>query len=547
MIAMKRIISILFAAMVMMPFTGCKKFLDTKSSSQPTLENYFTTVQECRAATGALYNKVWYQFSSQFYFDFGDGRGNNLFTPYSSGQSYIRLTETGETGTLPQAWNSLYLVITQADYVLNNLDRALQYNVALKDVNACKAEARFMRGLAYWYMGSVWGNIPIIEDPAATSKNFKVKPNLFEDVLQYAILDLEFAAANLFAADEKGRITKYSALGILSRLYITAACYARGNRFSGRYTKTAQDYYDLAKAAARQVCEAPNYSLMADYEQLFRPQNNNNSESLFALQFVPASSEYGVGNRNQDWLAYSTTLTDGLAAYGGNTFVSGELVKLMHDRGELKRKKATFFYPGAVYDYIGTHTTDGKWIVTGANAVRYPNVKKHVTGSKKDTDGMAISGNSGLAAPMLRLAEVYLLYAEAILGSQSSTTDAEALKYFNLVRKRAGLADVIAITLADIWDERRCELALEGQFWYDMVRRAYWDQAWVLDNMNHQRRSEYYYYLSGSAPNGFVWRNISDGMEQNQASADRLLLPYPANELILNPALKEEPVPFEFK
>jgi hypothetical protein len=543
---MKNIIKLLLPAVVMLCHTSCKKFLEVKSNNQPTLDNYFTTLQECRAATGALYNKVWYQFSSQFYFDFGDGRGNNLFTPYSNAQSYIRLTETGETSTLPQAWNSLYLVITQADYVVNNVEKALKNNVALKDVNACKAEAKFMRGIAYWYMASIWGNIPIIEDPVATSKSFQVPPNPFEDVLQYAIRDVEFAAENLPATDEKGRVTKFSALGMLARFYITAACYARGNKFSAKYTKIAQDYYNMAKAAAKQVCENSSYSLMTDYEQLFRPQNNNNSESLFALQFVPASSEYGVGNRNQDWLAYSTTLTDGLAAYGGNNFVSGELVKLMHDRGEVKRKKATFFYPGAVYEYIGTHTPAGKWVVDGANQVRYPTVKKHVVGSKKDTDGMAISGNSGLAAPMLRLAEVYLLYAEAILGTQSSTSDAEALRYFNLVRRRAGLADVTAVTLADIWDERRCELALEGQFWYDMVRRAYWDQAWVIEYMNRQRRSEYYYYLSGSAPNGFVWRNVSDGQEQNQATPDRLLLPYPANELVLNPALKEQPVPFEF-
>lgn len=547
MIAMKKLSVAILLAIAAFGAGSCKKFLEVKSNSQPTLDNYFTTLAECRSATAALYNKVWYQFSSQFYYDFGDGRGNNLFTPYSTGDSYIRLTETGETVTLPQAWNALYLVVTQADYVLNNIDRALEFNVPAKDVNACKGEARFMRGLAYWYMGSIWGNIPIVEDPVAASKNPKIKPNPFEDVLQYAIRDLEYAASALPATEEKGRVTKFGALGILSRLYITAACYARGNKFSGRYTKTAQEYYDLAKAAARQVCESSQYSLMTDYEQLFRVQNNNNSESLFALQFVPGSSEYGVGNRNQDWLAYSVTLTDGLAAYGGNLFIAGELVQLMHDRGELKRKKATFFYPGAVYDYMGTHTTDGKWIVQGANIPRYPAVKKGVVGSKKDTDGMAISGNSGMAAPMLRLAEVYLLYAEAILGTQSSTTDAEALKYFNRVRTRAAIPEVTAVTQADIWNERRCELALEGQYWYDMVRRAYWDEAWILDYMNHQRRSEYYYYLAGTAPNGFAWRNITDGQEQNTATPDRLLLPYPANELILNPALKETPVPFEFK
>ncbi|GGH60049.1 hypothetical protein HNQ91_000763 [Filimonas zeae] len=535
----------LYVAIIMIA-GGCNKFLDTKSNSQPTLDNYFTTLKDCRSATAAMYSRVWYSFSSKFYFDMGDGRGNNLFQPYTSGQSFIRLTETGETTTLQEGWASLYVVITQADYILNNIDRALQFNVSERDVNACKAEARFMRGLAYWYAGSTWGNIPIVEDPVALSKNAKVPPHYFEDVLQYAISDLEYAAKNLRTTDEKGRVTRYSALGILSRLYITAACYARGNRFSERWTKNATEYYELARIAAKEVCENSAYTLMSDYEELFRPQNNNNTETLFALQFVPGSTDYGAGNRNQEWLAYSTTLTDGLNAYGSSTFASGELVKLMHDRGELKRKKAAFFYPGAVYDYIGTHTADGKWIVTGANAVRYPNIKKHVVGSKKDTDGMAINGNSGLAAPMLRLAEVYLLYAEAILGTQASTTDAEALKYFNLVRKRAGLDPVTAISVADLWDERRCELALEGQFWFDMVRRGYWDQAWVLDYMNHQRRSEYYYYLSNTAPNGFAWRNVGDGQEQNTATEARLLLPYPSTELVMNPKLNEAPVHFTF-
>jgi hypothetical protein len=546
MIAMKNITNTVLLAVFLLSTGSCKKFLDVKSGSESTLDNYFTSLEECRSATAALYNKVWFQFSSKFYFEFGDGRGNNLFHPYNSGQSYIRLTETGETPLLQEAWNSLYVVVTQADYVVNNVDKAINYNVSLKDVNACKAEARFMRGLAYWYLGSTWGNVPIIEDPAATSANPKVKPSPFEDVLQYAIRDVAFAATHLPATDEKGRVTKYTALGILSRLYVTAACYARSNRFSGRWTKSAQEYYDLAKNAAKQVCESPNYSLMADYEELFRPQNNNNAESLFALQFVPGSSEFGIGNRNQDFLAYSTTLTDGLPAFGASTFASGELVKLMYDRGELKRKKGTFFYSGAVYDYIGKHTAEGKWIVKGTNDIPYPAIKKHVVGSKKDTDGMATSGNSGLAQPILRLAEVYLLYSEAVLGTQSSTNDAEALKYFNLVRTRAGMPAVTAITLADIWNERRCELALEGQFWYDMVRRAYWDQDWVINYMNNQRRAEYYYYLRGTAPNGFAWRNITDGQEQNKATPDRLLLPYPATELVLNPSLAEPPVPFVF-
>jgi hypothetical protein len=555
---MKKITFIITVTFSLLLSSSCKKqILDVKSTSQLTLDNYFASYKDCRAATAPLYAQVWYAFSSQFYFTLGDGRGNNMFTPYGAATSFIRFSETAETADLNNAWASLYLVVTQSDYVVNNIGAAAQHGVSQANINACTAEARFMRGLAYWYLGSCFGNVPIVEDPAVAAKNFLTPPNTFEDVLQYAIRDLEYAAQWLPVTDDKGRITKSSALGVLSRLYITAACYARGGKFSGKWTKSADDYYTLAKNAAKQVCSDGNYSLMTDYEQLFRVQNNNNSESLFALQFVPGSAVYGTGNRNQDWLAFGTAVTDGLTAYGGYLYASGELVQLMYTRGEIKRQKATYFYPGAVYNYLTGSSQSPAYLNSAGNLAipanfGTPTFKKHVVGNIKDSGGVAMNGNSGLAAPMMRLAEVYLLYAEAILGTNSTTSDPEALKYFNMVRTRAGLAPVMQISLQDIWEERRCELAMEGQFWYDMVRRGYWDQAWVLNYMNNQHRAQFYNYLNGSVPNGFAFQVKADGSPNtdgyplNPATADKLLLPYPATELVLNPQLRSTPVPFNF-
>jgi hypothetical protein len=108
---------------------------------------------------------------------------------------------------------------------------------------------------------------------------------------------------------------------------------------------------------------------------------------------------------------------------GGSLFASGEILELMHNRGETVRFKGTFFWNGAVYDYLGAHTAEKKWTVKD---LRYPNIKKHVVGGAQDTEGLAISGNSGLAVPMIRLAEVYLLYAEAILSLE--TTDRDGAK-----------------------------------------------------------------------------------------------------------------------
>jgi hypothetical protein len=144
---------------------------------------------------------------------------------------------------------------------------------------------------------------------------------------------------------------------------------------------------------------------------------------------------------------------------------------------------------------------------------------------------------------MLRLAEVYLLYAEAELGLSEVTNDPTALYYFNQVRNRAGLESLDQITLNDIWNERRCELALEGQFWYDMVRRSYWDMDWVINFMKNQKRAYRYNY---SAPPTFSWMD-SDGRDIKTPDASVLRLVYPLNEETLNPLLNATPEHFDVK
>jgi hypothetical protein len=244
----------------------------------------------------------------------------------------------------------------------------------------------------------------------------------------------------------------------------------------------------------------------------------------------------------------------------------------MYKRGEVSRQKATYFYPGAVYNYLSGSPQAPAYLNAAGNFVipanfGYPTFKKHVVGNTKDAGGLAINGNSGLAAPMLRLAEVYLLYTEAILGTNATTSDPEALLYFNKVRNRAGLASVAQVSAQDLRDERRCELAMEGQYYYDLVRWAYWDQANVLNYVNNppsatypaqngdptkMHRAQYYYYLTGTTPNGFTYRTnadgspLLDGYPLTTATSAQLLLPYPATELVLNPSLRSAPVPFSF-
>ena len=178
-------------------------------------------------------------------------------------------------------------------------------------------------------------------------------------------------------------------------------------------------------------------------------------------------------------------------------------------------------------------------------------IKKGVVGCSADTDNLATNQNSCLANPLLRVADVMLHYCEACIAGGTSTTDPLAITVFNRIRARAGLAPVSEITTASLWDERRCELALEGVAWPDFVRRAYYDEAAVLDFMGKQNRNAGFTYKYDT--NTFSWKTKDDGSiekvgskDEETPTANRLLLPYPESELIKNQLLKAAPVPYNF-
>ena len=99
---------------------------------------------------------------------------------------------------------------------------------------------------------------------------------------------------------------------------------------------------------------------------------------------------------------------------------------------------------------------------------------------------------------------------------------------------------------ASLWNERRCELALEYVAWTDFVRRAYYDQSALLKFMGNQQRN--YSYTYSYTSNTFEWSEDKVGSKEEQTpTADRLTLPYPESELIMNPLLKEAPVAYEFE
>src|SRR5690554_5883329 len=108
------------------------------------------------------------------------------------------------------------------------------------------------------------------------------------------------------------------------------------------------------------------------------------------------------------------------------------------------------------------------------------------------------------------------------------------------------MPELNSITYNDIRYERRIELAMEGQYWYDLVRRSYYRQQEVLNYLNDtQMRSVEYEYDTGSKK--YIEGDTNTAQQVAVATAKTLLLPYPESELIQNPLLREEPVPYTFE
>ena len=518
--------------------TACdESFLEVSPNDRVTLDNFFQSENDLRAATAGLYNKVWFDFNDKFYYGLGDGRSNNLYAPYSDYiYPFTDLTETSLTGPLVSAWQAFYNVVGQANNTINNIQQNSK-NVTDEQKNVAIAEARFMRGTAYWYLASLWGNAILIEDNSVLVNNPIVNTNPRNQVFEFAMRDLEFAAKHLPATvGQAGRLTKWSAFAMLSRVYLHVSGIS-DNPNSGLRNET---YLGLARQAAEKVIEESGLSLVGNYADLFKVENNNNKESLFALQWVP-NGDYGVINTHQAYFANGSEITGDDAAWGYYTFASYDMMSEYEREGSLRRK-ATFMAYGDVYPEI--NKANGGYLYE--KATDRCNVKKGVVGSTKDTDGKSSRMNSALNTYMIRLAEVYLNYAEAILGNNASTTDAKALQYFNMVRARAKVPARTTLDYQAIRHERRVEFAMEGLYWYDLLSRSYYNQQEVLNYIELQDRAHNGSYTYDKNAHTLEKSEETTTRPVNPATAERLLLPYPESEMVQNPLLKMAPVNYTF-
>lgn len=538
-------------------FSSCAKdFLEQKNSYQISQDNFFDNDEAVSQAVMPLYSYVWYDFNDKFYYGMGDGRANNITAQYSDYvYPYTNFTETGLSTGLTEAWGALYSVVAQANNTINNIANNSTANVSETAKIQGIAEARFMRGLAYWYISSLWGCAVIYNNTQDLVNNYVVSPNPVVDGIEFAIRDMEYAAVHLpSASPATGRVNKYAAYAMLSRFYLSMAGLTTSGRYDGSNVATdanrgtRNEYYlDAAKKAAAVVIEEGPYKLADTYAELFAASTfNNNSESVFQLQFQ-AGAEGGLAQSMTRFLAWSTQVNQG-NSWGGSTYCSYDLWEEFKEYEDqtlgtkvddaIRRHNCIASY-GESYPELSANPEKPYVYGETENAgSQGANIKKYVIGTNA-VNGFAVNNNSGINTYMMRLAEVYLNYAEATLGNNGKTTDATALKYFNALRTRAGVATKNSLTFEDIRHEFRVETAFEGLYWYFIVRRGYYQQQEMVNYVNHQHRNASYYK---SATHEYVLSEdyAEPGPSVATATAKNLTLPIADTDQTKNPLLKPD-------
>jgi len=519
----KIFIVLLFAAAI----AGCQKsFLDRPSSSQISSNNFYQTTSDLRLATASLYGgSPWWQWHNGALLLLGDVMSGNAYFGYWGDlvQLYTR-TITGQNGIVTSGWTGLYNVIAQCNTVINAIQQQASSSIPEADKNAAIGEAKFIRAVAYYHLAVLWGAVPIIEDNTKLIKQPLLNRNIVSDVYKFITNDLSFAVQNLPGTDETGRLTTWSAQGMLAKVYLTEA----GLGQSGGVRDQA--LLDSAIKYAGNVCKNSGLSLLPSYYNLFRAQYNDNPESLFSLQWT-AGVGYGNGN---DWLTYSPSNDINPLKTGAWTPLSPTYDFYQnYSWKDTVRRLATIMLNGDYYPEL--NAAGGGYKATGQS------MKKHIIGNEKDNNAPTMDIWSSVEHnSILRLADVYLVYAEAILGNNASTTDADALLYFNKVRTRAGVDPAPMLDADTLMRERRIEFGFEGQYWLDLVRLSYYNPDKAVYIINHQQRMTFSY----DPVTGVATPDTASAPTILPATISAFTLQIPSSELTADPKLAQPAVPY---
>ena len=435
---------IILTALGLAFFASCDDYLDQPIKGNQTFDSFYSTAAESEQAVLGCYQSLspedWWEMD--YFWLIGDVcsdnafKGNSIEGDQAEFGNMARWIIDSQNEWLDIKWRYTYITISRANLVIEYVPQA-SIDQALKDKYI--AEAKFLRGLAYFELAKNFGGVVLLEQQPNPSD---VLPrSSIEETWAFIASDFADAAAILPSKDdqpsgEMGRATKGAALAYLARVAL----------YQGDHT--------AAFGYANQVIELNQYALESDFSDIWSINNPNGIESIFEIQ------------HNYDPLQFTGNALPVVTrsrADGGWGFAtpSSHLEKFM---GDDPRRVQTIIKHG---DYVDAdHTSYDTQL--DQNESGRTNRKFYLGFEDRVPDSEHIK--APLNYILFRFADLLLIQAEAaFLGSDIGT----AQNSLNLVRARSGLPPITVSgqeLLNAIYAERRMELALEGHRYYDLKR-----------------------------------------------------------------------------
>jgi hypothetical protein len=449
-------------------FTACKKWVDydPHDDFKITELDYLKSESDYRTMAISVYTPI--QWLNQTV-PVGDIASDNAVSGGENASDVLSLqqmddyTLTPVNSTLLELWKASYEGINRANYLhqfkaKNAAGTAIEF--AGKD--ALYGEVYFLRAYYYFNLVKLFGDVPLFTEKRlglSDSKTLGRSPKA--DVYKQIEVDLNSAIAVLPAIQtQKGRVTKYAAQALLGKVLLY------------------QNKFDAATAILESVITSNAFSLVSDFGGMFLAAGENGTESVFEIQYSNTSPYYNWGGvtRGQGNHAVQQCGIRGLNGSGAMPYAAGWSTNLptqnlaaAYTAGD-KRKAVT------VLDIEAYKAANPSFGIT-YQVAPYKNTglynQKYLP-RKQETSGQ-VELNYLNNQRTIRYADVLLMAAEAF-NRAATPNDTKALGYLNLVRQRA-FGDLLhnasgagAVLRQAIWDERRLELAMEGDRFFDLVR-----------------------------------------------------------------------------
>lgn len=577
---------------------GCSIFLDEKPSTSISKDTAYRSEASLEANLVAAYSGLSFFCSNAFYYYLGSASLLQEYTGRRTTDAFLQthyLTMYSNTSTNDAMYSSLYSAVTKC----NNLIAGLRNSPVSNDFKLeIEAEARMLRGLYYYTLTRLYGDLPIVTEPVSDEASCNIKRSQYSQVYEQIIDDLEFAAKYMKpyqpmgGSAKQGRACRMAANALLSSVYLNMGALMR-NADSQFYDNTrverlpdfnfcgvacADDAFRKSLKYSERVIESGVYRLENNYSHLFRWDPVNHPEDYLSQEriLVFSATASSVASSIVPWMLWDNPMGtecnnvhNGNAGrirasrwvfqkwaekYGGS--IDEESGLNVYVDCPDPRFDASYFHTEVWGVPSGTSSQTGEMVLQSlypkrvkVSAASDPYIRKYFSKRYKADNGDA-------DFYVMRFAEVYLNAAEAAACLSKAPSDEyarAAVGYVNVLLERArnSVSDASASSewpnnwkassfedsqslLDAVIWERVFELGNEGHEWFDTHKMG---AKWLSENICQPLNT--FCHLSENKTFWSYAFNDEDVPEDVAMVRKGLLVAFPDYEIRYNTALSQ--------